>query len=83
MKKYWTKKDNDGIITKIATNIKVCKKLGLTRKDNFLSTDSLWISLLTKKYKIKEFKKILLSTKNSYLLEYDRSAKEIIRYEVG
>ena len=69
------KKENIGIIAKMATNIKVGKKLGLIRKENFVSTDDLWIKLLTKKYKISEFRDILLSTENKYLLEFDRGAK--------
>lgn len=72
---YWMKKNNIGIIAKMATNIKVGKKLGLIRNKNFVSTDDIWIKLLTKKYKISEFKNILLSTENKYLLEFDRSAK--------
>ena len=39
--KYWSKKANIGIIAKMATNIKIGKKLGLIRDENFHSTDEL------------------------------------------
>jgi len=74
---YWMKKDNIGIIAKMATNIKIGKKLGLVRDVNFSSTNELWIELLTKKYNIIEFRNILEETKNKYLLEFDRGAKRM------
>ena len=76
-KKFWMKKDNIGIIAKIATNIKIGKKLGLIRDINFSSTNELWIEILTLKFNIIEFKNILKNTKNKYLLEFDRGAKRM------
>ena len=74
--KYWSKKNNIGIIAKMATNEKIGKKLGLIRDDNFKSTDELWINLLTKKYSIKFFRDLLKSTNDVYLLEYDNRARK-------
>jgi hypothetical protein len=68
-------KGNVGIIAKMATNIKIGKKLGLIRDNNFVSTDKLWIEILNKKFSILEFSNILKSTENKYLLEFDRGAK--------
>ena len=76
-KKFWMKKDNIGIIAKIATNIKIGKKLGLIRDINFSSTNELWIEILTLKFNIIEFKNILKNTENKYLLEFDRGAKRM------
>jgi predicted NAD-dependent protein-ADP-ribosyltransferase YbiA (DUF1768 family) len=76
-KKFWMKKDNIGIIAKMSTNIKIGTKLGLIRDVNFLSTNELWIELLTTKFNIIEFKNILKNTKNKYLLEFDRGAKRM------
>ena len=68
------KKDNIGIIAKMATNPKIGKKLGLIRDNNFISSDELWINILTSKFNISTFKNILLQTENNYLLEFDRNA---------
>jgi predicted NAD-dependent protein-ADP-ribosyltransferase YbiA (DUF1768 family) len=76
-KTFWMKKDNIGIIAKMATNIKIGKKLGLIRDVNFSSTNELWIELLTIKFNIIEFKNILKNTQNKYLLEFDRGAKRM------
>jgi len=76
-KNFWMKKNNIGIIAKMATNIKIGKKLGLIRDINFLSTNELWIELLNLKFNIIEFKNILKNTKNKYLLEFDRGAKRM------
>ena len=38
-KQFWMKKDNIGIIAKMATNPKIGKKLGLIRDNNFISSD--------------------------------------------
>jgi predicted NAD-dependent protein-ADP-ribosyltransferase YbiA (DUF1768 family) len=76
-KKFWMKKNNIGIIAKMATNIKIGKRLGLIRDINFISTDELWMELLTLKYNINEFKIILQSIGNKYLLEFDRGAKRM------
>tara|TARA_B100001093_G_C26649294_1_gene936756 strand:+ start:143 stop:748 length:606 start_codon:yes stop_codon:yes gene_type:complete len=73
--KYWSKKNNIGIIAKMVTNEKICKKLGLIRDEKFSSTDELWIKILEKKYAIKYFKYLLKSTCDIYLLEFDRGAK--------
>ncbi len=75
-KKYWMKKNNIGIVAKMATNAKIGKKLDLKRDDNFVSTDDLWITLLSYKFSIPIFRNILLSTNDVYLLEFDRGAKK-------
>ena len=72
---YWKKKDNIGIIAKMATNIKIGKKLGLTINPNFNSTIDLWIDILLLKYNKPEYKNIILNTGHLYLLEFDRGAK--------
>jgi len=72
---YWKKKDNIGIIAKMATNKIKGKKLGLTRIFEFQSTDELWESILVKKFSIQEFGNVLRSTEDMYLLEFDRGAK--------
>lgn len=72
--KYWSQKNNIGIIAKMATNIKIGKKLNLIRDPNFESTDELWLKLLEKKYSIKYFGDILKSTNDIYLLEYNMRA---------
>jgi predicted NAD-dependent protein-ADP-ribosyltransferase YbiA (DUF1768 family) len=76
-KKYWMKKNNIGIIAKMATNIKIGKRLGLIRDIHFMSTHNLWMELLALKFNIDEFKIILQSIKNKYLLEFDRGAKRL------
>lgn len=73
---YWKKKDNIGVIAKMATNKKKGKKLGLTRNSDFESTYELWESILMKKFCIEEFGNILKNTRNFYLLEFDRGAKK-------
>ena len=77
-KKYWMKKHNIGIVAKMATNIKIGKKLGLIRDTTFISTDALWITILSSKFNMPTFKNILLSTNNAYLLEFDRGAKKTL-----
>ena len=72
---FWKKKDNIGIVAKMATDKKRGIKLGLRRNKDFESTMDLWIEILLLKYKKPEYKKILLSTNNLYLLEFDRGAK--------
>lgn len=74
---YWMKKNNIGIIAKMSTNVKLGKKLGLIRCDNFVSTDHMWLNILALKYNIEEFKIILQNTENKYLLEFDRGAKNL------
>lgn len=74
-KQFWMKKNNIGIVAKMATNPKIGKKLGLIRDNNFKSSNELWINILTSKFNISTFKNILLQTKNNYLLEFDRSAE--------
>lgn len=71
---YWMKKDNIGVIAKMATNEKLGKKLGLTRNPDFVSTDELWMQILLTKYKKEEFKQLLKNTGDIYLLEFDRMA---------
>ena len=73
--KYWSKKNNIGIIAKMATNEKIGKKLGLIRDESFKTNDEIWIKILEKKYSIKCFRDILKSTDDLYLLEFDRKAK--------
>jgi predicted NAD-dependent protein-ADP-ribosyltransferase YbiA (DUF1768 family) len=74
-RKYWMKKNNIGVIAKMATNPTVGKRLGLIREPNFVSTDELWMSILTAKFSVLEFRIALLATANNYLLEFDRGAK--------
>ena len=74
-KDYWMKKDNIGIIAKMATSESLIKNLKLTLISNFKSSDELWMKILTEKYKVKEFKDLLLSTGNHYLLEFDKGAE--------
>tara|TARA_B100000768_G_scaffold161252_1_gene161230 strand:+ start:622 stop:1158 length:537 start_codon:yes stop_codon:yes gene_type:complete len=71
---YWKKKDNIGIIAKMATSKKMILKLGLIKIDGFQYTDELWNTILTKKYEVKEFEEILKKTEGLYLLEFDRNA---------
>ena len=71
---YWKKKDNIGIIAKMATSKKMIQILGLRKLENFQSNDELWITILMKKYNINEFKEILKNTGDLYLLEFDRNA---------
>tara|TARA_B110000483_G_scaffold238448_1_gene315104 strand:- start:430 stop:966 length:537 start_codon:yes stop_codon:yes gene_type:complete len=71
---YWKKKDNIGIIAKMATSKKMIKKLGLTNLEDFQSNDKIWKTILTKKYNITEFKEVLEKTGDLYLLEFDRNA---------
>jgi predicted NAD-dependent protein-ADP-ribosyltransferase YbiA (DUF1768 family) len=71
---YWKRKDNIGIIAKMATSKKMIKKLGLTNLEDFQSNDELWKTILTKKYNITEFKEVLEKTGDLYLLEFDRNA---------
>ena len=71
---YWMKKGNIGIVAKMATNEKLCKKLDLERNPDFKSTNELWIQILLYKYRKEEFKQLLKSTNDIYLLEFDRMA---------
>jgi predicted NAD-dependent protein-ADP-ribosyltransferase YbiA (DUF1768 family) len=71
---YWMKKGNIGVIAKMATNEKLGKKLGLERNPDFASTDELWMQILMCKYRKEEFKQLLKSTEDIYLLEFDRMA---------
>ena len=73
-KNYWQKKNNIGIIAKMATNMNTGIKLGLRIIDDFQSRDELWINILTKKFSIPYFKDLLKKTENIYILEYDRGA---------
>ncbi len=73
--KFWSKKGNIGIVAKMATNMKIGKKLGLIRDEEFQPSDDLWLKLLRKKYSIKYFGDILKSTNGTYLLEFDRGAR--------
>ena len=74
-KNYWLGKGNVGILAKMATNEKVGKRLGLKRDFSFKSTYQLWEEILLAKFRKEEFKKLLLSTGDSYLLEFSRGAK--------
>ena len=72
--KYWMKKNNIGIIAKMATNKKIGIKLGLRRDNTFETNDKLWISILNKKYEIDEYKSLLQNTNDLFILEFDRHA---------
>lgn len=78
---FWMKKENIGILAKMASDEEMSKKLGLTRVDNFLSSDEQWMKILRAKYSVKEFRDILMSTDNHYILEFEKSAKR--RVESG
>jgi predicted NAD-dependent protein-ADP-ribosyltransferase YbiA (DUF1768 family) len=71
---YWEKKGNIGIIAKMATNKINEKKLGLIKDEKYISSDKLWIDLLTRKYSIDYFGEILKKTDDFYLLEYSSRA---------
>jgi predicted NAD-dependent protein-ADP-ribosyltransferase YbiA (DUF1768 family) len=72
---YWMKKGNIGVIAKMATGEKLLKKLGLKKVPDFQSTDELWIRILRQKFVVEEFRLTLMSTKDAYLLEFDRGAQ--------
>ena len=72
---FWFKKNNIGIIAKMATSTKIGKRLGLIRDASFNSSFELWYFLLEKKYLIKKFYFILKNTENQYLLEFDKGAR--------
>ena len=74
--KYWSKKNNIGVIAKRATQKRIGKQLGLEIDPDFKRNDELWISLLKKKYSIKKFYDLLTSTDDLYLLEFDRGARK-------
>lgn len=74
-RKHWYKKDNVGIIAKMATNKKIGKELGLIRDESFVSSFELWRPILLKKYTIPKFRDLLLSTGDNYLLEFDKGAQ--------
>jgi len=76
--KFWSKKNNIGIIAKMATNKKIGIKLGLIRNEKANLTDELWINILEKKFNIKYFSDILKSTDNIYLLHFDHRANKNI-----
>jgi predicted NAD-dependent protein-ADP-ribosyltransferase YbiA (DUF1768 family) len=74
-KKYWMKKNNIGIVAKMASKPNISKCLGLTIDETFKSTPKLWLKLLYEKFKIEKFKKLLLNTGDDYLLEFGRGCK--------
>jgi hypothetical protein len=71
---YWMKKNNIGVIAKMATNKTVGKRLGLEIDPDFKSTDELWMQILQCKYEKEPFKQLLKSSLDIYLLHYDRGA---------
>jgi predicted NAD-dependent protein-ADP-ribosyltransferase YbiA (DUF1768 family) len=81
--KYWSSKNNVGIIAKLATNPKRSASLGLKMLDTRLERleDSveteIWVSLLNLKYKQNPIHlATLLSTGTSKLVEFDRYPKK-------
>ena len=80
---YWMKKGNVGFIAKMATNDKNVKKFGLNKISGFNSNWKMWKKILKKKFEIDEFKNILLSTGDKYLLEFSRDAKNKGNYWGG
>ena len=72
--KYWMKKNNIGIVPKMATIKTVGKRLGLEIDPDFKSTDELWMQILQCKYEKEPFKQLLKSSLDTYLLHYDRGA---------
>lgn len=79
-KEYWMKKKNIGIIAKMATN---AKNIKLKKDKDFKSSWKLWKKILKAKFKIPEFREILLSTGDLYLLEFSRSSKKIENFWGG
>ena len=76
-KKYWMKKDMVGILyKKINGNKKLEKELGLIRKNDFESNENLWLNILRIKYNDKKYKKLLLSTGDKILIEFNRMCKD-------
>ena len=88
---YWSKKNNIGIIAKMAVNPDVMKRLGIIPW-KFEYNDEVWKDILRQKFLIPRFRNVLLpiipirnSTKNPYvnheyrgseiLLEMQKSAK--------
>ena len=69
----WKRKNMIGIIAKMATNKKRENQLKLTRID-FQTSPILWTKILSQKFQISTYKQLLLQTKSSYLLEFDRFA---------
>jgi len=72
--KFWFKKENIGIIAKMATNKQVGKQLGLIRDESFNSTFELWKPILYKSI-LHLNSKILSETRDNYLLEFERGAQ--------
>ena len=76
--RYWSKKNNIGIIAKLAVRLDNIKKLNLTLDKTIIMqkiNDKIWPVLLTKKFQEEKFKDILIKTGKNYLLEFSRSAK--------
>lgn len=52
----YEKKNNIGIIAKMATKQNIGEKLGLIRIDDFESSHKLWLKILSSKFSIDEYK---------------------------
>lgn len=83
--KFWSRKQNEGIIAKLVANPQHRKKVGIAldyTKEN-LDADlerAVWADVLRLKFtQHPELKQVLLDTRDDYLLEHSRSAKS--RYE--
>jgi len=80
---YWKKKQNVGVIAKMATNRAHANKLGIHGSIRYLANrleeakeKAVWKCILKSKFLANpEHMKVLQSTKDDYLLEFDRSAR--------
>lgn len=71
---WWMKKKNVGILAKM--EICLMKKGGMKKKVNGSECFELWMPILRAKFNREEFKQILLSTDNRYLVEFARGGKK-------
>ena len=76
---YWSKKDNLGIVAKMASNPKYKSKTNLTFKNTCDKYDDIldgytkdWAILLIHKFSLPGFRELLLETKDEMLVEFDR-----------
>lgn len=75
--RYWSKKNNIGIVAKMASNPKYAKQLRLTfeKEKSRKNIERLFLNILLQKYSYKKYFDVLIDTKNSLLIEFSRSAK--------
>lgn len=74
---YWKKKNNIGILAKMAVNRKRLGSMNIEKKSmSFEECEDTFFHILQKKFEIPDFKNVLLSTGKCYLLEFDRFQQE-------